>query len=73
MYLLFQNFILGSFKQNCRIGVIFTNFEKAFEHVDHDLRSSCSKCCTSMTFCYPILSPNQLIHYKSQEYKVSLL
>lgn len=32
-----QHFILESFKNNCQVDVIYTDFEKAFDRVDHKL------------------------------------
>jgi len=31
-----QNFILNAFKDKCQIDVIYTDFAKAFDRVDHD-------------------------------------
>jgi len=32
-----QNFILNAFKDSCQADVIYTDFAKAFDHVDHEL------------------------------------
>lgn len=35
--LVFNNFILDAFDNHCQVDVIFTDFEKAFDRVDHNL------------------------------------
>lgn len=33
----FKNYSLETFKQNCQVGVVFTDFEKTFDRVDHNI------------------------------------
>jgi hypothetical protein len=35
--LILQNYILNAFKLNCQVGIIFTDFAKAFDMIDHSI------------------------------------